>query len=289
MTLLTDNLLDQEICPSCKAEYSGHYCPECGEKKLCREEMTLSYFFGSVWNALTFTDIKFIRSFLALLFKPGFLTLEYFRGRRKLYTRPLALFFFINLVYFLYQPVDALSSTYGSQVTGQFYSEWASDRVQLSMEELNLSKAQFESRYNKMTEQVSKLFLIVFIFIMALGTALINLNRQGLFFFHLVATTHFVSFSILTFFILLPNVVLGIRKLYLFMVEGSTLSFNYNAWYMTLPALILLWIYAFGMQRRLYAEGSIIHVLKASLLVLAFIITTLVYRLFLFVITTTLL
>lgn len=276
---------DHKNCPSCGEPLRGKFCYSCGEKKLDKDEMTLRYFFGSVWNAITFADVKFLRSVSALLFRPGKLTAEFFAGRRKLYTAPLALFFFINLVYFIYQPVDALNSTLQSQTLGQAYSEWASGVVENRILEENISRQEFETVYNQMTGQVSKLCLVVFILFFAVGVAIVNIRRRELFYFHLITATHFVSFSILSMLILLPVVATLWVAIYLWIIGENSLDFNPNMWYVTLPTLATLGLYAFAMQKKLYNQGFFKNVVKAFLLIIFFILSVLVYRLFLFVTT----
>ena len=49
-------------------------------------------------------DSKFFRTILPLLFNPGWLTLEYMKGRRKSYVEPFKLFLVISVIYFLLLP-----------------------------------------------------------------------------------------------------------------------------------------------------------------------------------------
>ncbi|MGB0178169.1 MAG: hypothetical protein ACPF9D_13465, partial [Owenweeksia sp.] len=68
-------------------------------------------------------------------------------------------------------------------------------------------------------------------------------------------------------------------------LSGNPVSYNANAWYFTLPMLLILWLYAFGMQRRLYSESFPLAFIKAILLVIAFGLAVLAYRFFLFITT----
>ncbi|MCX6303576.1 MAG: DUF3667 domain-containing protein [Bacteroidetes bacterium] len=49
-------------------------------------------------------DSKFFRTILPLLYKPGWLTLEYMRGRRKSFVEPFKVFLVIRVIYFLLMP-----------------------------------------------------------------------------------------------------------------------------------------------------------------------------------------
>ena len=281
----TQSIQEEFICPSCGTSYRGRFCNSCGEKRLEKNEMTIGYFFSKVWNALTFTDVKFLRSIKALLFKPGQLTAEYFAGRHKLYTAPLALFFFINLVYFLYQPVDALNSALISQMKGQAYSSWAEQRVNEYVGGGELTFNEFEAVYNQMSAQVSKLFLIVFVFLFAIWLAVVNVIKKQLFFYHLIAATHYVSFAILTLLIVIPFIGSIALRVYMFLNDVESIEIRPNAWYLTLPGLLILISYAFGMSKKLYYNKWYISLPLALLIVFGFMLSVLGYRLFLFVTT----
>lgn len=220
----------------------------------------------------------------ALLFKPGKLTSEYFAGRRKLFMAPLALFFFINLVYFLYQPVDALNSSLASQVSGQSYSNWSREVVSQRLQNTPMDLKEFTIAYNQMSAQVSKLFLVVFVLFFAVGTALVNVRKKSLFYFHLITATHYVSFAILSILIILPFLASVIFRIFSYFTQSTFQSFDPNAWYISVPMFLLLGGYAFAMQRRLYIENILILLLKALLLVVAFALSVVMYRLFLFVV-----
>jgi hypothetical protein len=77
----------------------GPYCHACGqaEKGVIRH-------FASVMSDIADTifnvDARIFRSILPLYFRPGFLTNEYFAGRRTRYVTPFRLFFFLSIVTF---------------------------------------------------------------------------------------------------------------------------------------------------------------------------------------------
>ena len=77
----------------------GPYCYACGqpEKGMIRQlASVLSDVLDTVFNI----DSRVFRSLLPLYFRPGYLTLEYFAGRRVRYVTPFRLFFFLCLVAF---------------------------------------------------------------------------------------------------------------------------------------------------------------------------------------------
>lgn len=89
------------VCANCGAPLTGEYCQVCGERRLRPDEHTLRHIVGDWFEAFSHGEGRLLNSLRILLLKPGELTREYFRGRRVPYTRPVALFFAINLLYFL--------------------------------------------------------------------------------------------------------------------------------------------------------------------------------------------
>lgn len=87
-------------CENCGAELHGEHCYACGQptKGLVRH-------FGSIMGDFADTvfnvDGRIFRTLGPLLFKPGFLSLEYFAGRRVRYVSPVRLFVFTCLIAFL--------------------------------------------------------------------------------------------------------------------------------------------------------------------------------------------
>jgi Protein of unknown function (DUF3667) len=86
-------------CANCGAPMHGPYCYACGqpEKGMIRQlASVLSDVLDTVFNI----DSRVFRSLLPLYFRPGYLTVEYFAGRRVRYVTPFRLFFFLCLIAF---------------------------------------------------------------------------------------------------------------------------------------------------------------------------------------------
>ncbi|MFT5757138.1 MAG: hypothetical protein ACI9LM_001863 [Alteromonadaceae bacterium] len=91
---------DTKTCENCYAQVAGLYCGKCGQSV----ESTLKYFWTVILHLLDdiFSfDSRASRTLLPLLFKPGFLTNEYVKGRRVHYVPPLRLYLFISIVFFI--------------------------------------------------------------------------------------------------------------------------------------------------------------------------------------------
>jgi len=87
-------------CPNCEAPISGQYCANCGQiQKDIRR-----FFLALVNEALD--DIFSLNSrawktVVAILFRPGFLTNEYLKGRRVSYVQPIRLYFITSISFFI--------------------------------------------------------------------------------------------------------------------------------------------------------------------------------------------
>ena len=89
----------QRHCENCGAVLLGDHCYSCGQptKGLVRQ---FSAIIGDFLDTVLNIDSRIIHTVGPLLFKPGFLSLEYFAGRRVRYVSPVRLLVFIAVVTF---------------------------------------------------------------------------------------------------------------------------------------------------------------------------------------------
>jgi hypothetical protein len=88
-------------CRNCGALADGAYCPECGQETHLRLP-TLREFLREAAGRYVALDGRFWRTIIGLLFRPGFLTREYFAGRRRRYVRPARLFLVLSIALFAF-------------------------------------------------------------------------------------------------------------------------------------------------------------------------------------------
>jgi hypothetical protein len=89
-----------ERCLNCGAPLYGPHCYACGQPKkgLIRQ---FSSILGDFFDTVLSLDQRTFRTLFPLYFQPGFLTTEYFEGRRVRYVTPLRLYFFLSVIAFL--------------------------------------------------------------------------------------------------------------------------------------------------------------------------------------------
>src|SRR5512137_2305387 len=90
---------DRPRCRDCSAEAPGAYCPACGQETAVTLP-TARQFLRDAAGRYVALDGRLWRTLAALLFRPGFLTREYYAGRRRRYIRPGRLFLVLSLAVF---------------------------------------------------------------------------------------------------------------------------------------------------------------------------------------------
>lgn len=90
----TDELMEAKACQNCGSPLYGEHCYACGQptRGLVRH---FSSIVGDIADTLFNIDGRIVRTLPALLFKPGFLSREYFDGHRVRYVSPVRLFVFL--------------------------------------------------------------------------------------------------------------------------------------------------------------------------------------------------
>ncbi len=88
-----------KACANCGAPMLGEFCYACGQpqKGMIRH---LASVLSDVADTVFNVDSRVFRSIGPLYFRPGFLTTEYFVGRRTRYVTPFRLFFFLCVISF---------------------------------------------------------------------------------------------------------------------------------------------------------------------------------------------
>jgi len=88
------------VCANCHAELSGEYCAACGQ----RDEPhlhTVTHFASEAFESISHADSRLWKTLWYLVSRPGFLTREFFQGRRVAYLPPFRLYLVISVFFFL--------------------------------------------------------------------------------------------------------------------------------------------------------------------------------------------
>jgi hypothetical protein len=97
---LATSLKTARTCANCGTVTAGNFCRQCGQR-LDIQVHSLGHFLRDATEVMTHADARVWRTLLPLLMRPGFLTREYFAGRRARYLQPFRLYLILSVVFFL--------------------------------------------------------------------------------------------------------------------------------------------------------------------------------------------
>lgn len=100
-------------CANCGTTLANRYCAQCGQD--AHANLSIGHFFEEFLEGMFHFDSTFWRTFLPLLFRPGFLTGRYLDGKRRSYAPPLRSYLVLSLIYFV---IASLVSTPHMRVLG---------------------------------------------------------------------------------------------------------------------------------------------------------------------------
>jgi hypothetical protein len=90
----------EKDCLNCGANLQGRYCHVCGQENVVPHE-TFFHMAKHFFYDITHFDSKFFDTLKDLLFRPGFLSREYVKGRRASYLHPVKMYVFTSAIFFL--------------------------------------------------------------------------------------------------------------------------------------------------------------------------------------------
>ena len=108
---LSDTHVVETQCPNCTTPLKGQFCSYCGQNQNGFDRFFLTLI-RDAFDDIFATDSRAAKTILALLFRPGFLTQEYFAGHRARYVQPIRLYFITSLsFFFLLSVLTAINPT----------------------------------------------------------------------------------------------------------------------------------------------------------------------------------
>jgi hypothetical protein len=120
-------------CPNCGYRFANvtartNYCPECGQENYDLNA-PFRHLVKEAAETIFHFDTRSIRSLKALVFKPGFLTVEFMRGKRANYVKPMRFYIFISFLFFLLLTFPSGRSATTTTTTETGSSETGSGQV----------------------------------------------------------------------------------------------------------------------------------------------------------------
>ena len=92
---------ESNLCKNCNSKLMGIYCSACGQKNT--ELLSVKAIVKELTDNVLSFDSRFFITLKYLIIKPGFLTREYWAGRRTTYLPPLKMYLVLSVFYFFLQ------------------------------------------------------------------------------------------------------------------------------------------------------------------------------------------
>lgn len=140
--------LEECVCENCGHRFKGRFCPDCGQEV---EEFNrpFGFFLYDIFGNFFAFDTRLFKTFKDLIIRPGFITVEFFKGKRIRYSPPVRILVFLSFVlFFLLQTLAdrAIDKSLDAQLTnntilGDSIKVELPDSVQLSIDKLREIKS----------------------------------------------------------------------------------------------------------------------------------------------------
>jgi len=201
------------ICPNCGSDIHEDdvYCHHCGQKNATMRK-SVKEFIRDFFKVYFSFDTRFFRTIGPMLFKPGYLSQQFFEGKRKQYLDPLRFYVFVSFVVFFLAgfadfgevpPIDIENQSINLENTEE------DDALILSFdeEEQEVGRTELLSALNQIISKKDQInanilrYLSVALFLLMPLFALLNyfifFKRKAFYLEHLILSFHIHSFFLL--------------------------------------------------------------------------------------------
>ena len=231
-------------CKNCEQPLNGEYCSYCGQRDI--ELLKLKKLITDFFDHHLDLDSRIFRTIKYLIFNPGFLTIEYWNGRRTRYIPPLRVYLLTSFLYFF-----TFSVTLNTEIKDNVVNN---SNVQIDRTKANNSSDfyDFPDAFDYYMDNYEKeIELFFFLPITALGLLLLNKKFSHLYFsHHFIASIHLSS----AWFILQT------------VIEIFNTIFPHHTYYVESLNITLL-IYCVFMIKTIYHNSLIWSFIKTILLI----------------------
>lgn len=241
-------------CTNCGAPAADIYCARCGEQQPGHHDLSVRHITHEVFHELVHVDSKLFTTLRDLLTRPGFLTQEYFAGRKSRYIAPLRLFLTLFALQFLAFTVYAPAALYNVRSMKRFDKSGAlTTLIERRALQRHLTANEFEERLDERWHKNYSLLQLANI----LGVAIVLkvLHRRRYLAEHLVFAAHLLAFS---------YIVAMVIDWPIYAVAGFKPGPVHQAAQAITISIQL--VYLFFAQRRFYDDGPALTAFKTVLL-----------------------
>jgi hypothetical protein len=272
-------------CATCGRPVTGRYCTTCGEEVLDPKKLTVGYFVThSLLPELVNLDGRVWRTLRYLLFRPGYLSLEYAAGRRGAYVKPLRVLLVAIIVY-AFSTQSGLTLTFSlgpvalslapASVPQARPLDGTLDQIDrfgvlermftAKMGPVDEAPDEVRRRFNNTLRNFATPVSFTTVFLFAVALHILFRRRRPLFIEHLVFSMHSFSFVLLWSLLsvlaikldLLESVVAALLIIFVVMLwQAVYLAIALRRFYWRLDPRRLVWAQAAGVAVLLYFLNS---------------------------------
>ena len=248
----------------------------------------MAHFLREASDSLFHVDGLVLRSFRVLIGQPGTATLDYLRGRRKPYFKPVQLFLLANLLYVVIQPFTGFAafttplSTHlaggGTIVWEDLAERWVTDRLR----ERQTPMGTYAQDFDDMAHLQGKSLLILMVPAFAVGAWTLNRRARRYYVEHLIFSFHFYALLLLA---MAASTML--TQLFLSAAASVGYRFSHVVIESTSSGILLLVLggYLFSSLRRLFRRSAMLTGLQTVILLGWSLVVLSAYRFVLFLTT----
>jgi hypothetical protein len=247
---MAKKLRKSQFCSNCDRTLSDdNFCPECGQQNTTNN-VDMGMLVKDFVDDFFTLDSRLFKTIIPLLFKPGFLTLEYNKGRRVKYLPPLRMYLVLSILMFLI-PSNSIDDSSGSSSEDRdIYLAIADEDYVVNSEEFQTNEVYKDSVLNSLWLLSEDDPLFSFLGEKAVKNWLTNAftlanngNAQDVLFDEMASKFTNMMFVMLPFFALL--LLLFFRKQNILYVETLVFSLHIHSFYffsICVAKLILLFV-----------------------------------------------
>jgi hypothetical protein len=241
-------------CTNCGAMLADNYCARCGERQPGHHDLSVGHFVHDVVHEFVHLDSKLFRTLRNLVARPGFLTEEYFAGRKSRSIPPLRLFLTLFALQFLAFTFYRPAAIYSVASMKKFDRAGALSRLmEKAAVKRHVTPEEFEQRLDERWHKNYTLLQLLNILGVALVLKVLYYKRYLV--EHLVFAAHFLAFS---------YIVSLVVDFPIYAVAGFHPGPLQKLVSATTIAIMLVYVYL--AQRRFYSEEPAPTALKTVLM-----------------------
>lgn len=205
-------------CKNCGAIVDANYCSNCGQKRPTDKDNSILHLLEEAFHFITHFEGSFITTFRTVLFHPSKLTIDYCKGIRKKYFKPISFFLFIVVLYLVFPLFTGLNMEMHYYKTLPLGGGIITQQIENNLEKNDSTEEKLSSKFELKSHTISKIMLFLFIPLSGILIYFLYFSFKKPFYDLLILATEINIIYLLVFFLILP--IFFVLFVYLFEVNS---------------------------------------------------------------------